>query len=173
MFERRSHVLFCLALVGVSLAAGPSRAANRVSTPRFLGPYDATVVRNLVDGAKTRLQEPGCRALLDEFTDPDGVRLSRLLEDKGLSVEEKLAQVRFVDASDSATCQSGRAWAFTARGWLVVHVCPRRLEQAYMRERTRAEGVIIHELLHTIGLGENPPSSTEITLRVERSCRAR
>jgi hypothetical protein len=33
-----------------------------------------------------------------------------------------------------------------------------------------AEAVIIHEMLHTLGLGENPPSSTEITFRVLNRC---
>jgi len=29
---------------------------------------------------------------------------------------------------------------------------------------------IIHEMLHTLGLGENPPSSREITQRVNERC---
>ena len=28
-----------------------------------------------------------------------------------------------------------------------------------------------YEILHTLGLGENPPTSTEITQRVEARCR--
>jgi hypothetical protein len=31
--------------------------------------------------------------------------------------------------------------------------------------------VPIHEVLHTLGLGENPPSSGEITRTVRRFCR--
>jgi hypothetical protein len=31
--------------------------------------------------------------------------------------------------------------------------------------------VLIHETLHTLGLGEDPPSSTEITKVVLRHCR--
>ena len=34
-----------------------------------------------------------------------------------------------------------------------------------------AESLVIHELLHTLGLGENPPTSAEITRRVEARCR--
>jgi hypothetical protein len=30
--------------------------------------------------------------------------------------------------------------------------------------------LIIHEMLHTLGLGENPPSSREITQRVTERC---
>ena len=43
--------------------------------------------------------------------------------------------------------------------------------------RARAKGgsgslatVVIHEELHSLGLGENPPSSQEITRRVESRC---
>ena len=36
---------------------------------------------------------------------------------------------------------------------------------------TWAEVVVIHEALHTLGLGENPPSSAEISIRVAARCR--
>ena len=38
------------------------------------------------------------------------------------------------------------------------------------RNRAWAVATLIHEALHTLGLGENPPSSTEITERVLRRC---
>jgi len=31
--------------------------------------------------------------------------------------------------------------------------------------------LVIHEVLHTLGLGENPPSSATITIRVQNRCR--
>jgi hypothetical protein len=34
-----------------------------------------------------------------------------------------------------------------------------------------AEAMVIHEMLHTLGLGENPPSTFEITERVRQRCR--
>ena len=39
-----------------------------------------------------------------------------------------------------------------------------------VRNPREAEAMIIHELLHTLGLGENPPTSIEITRRVESRC---
>jgi hypothetical protein len=30
--------------------------------------------------------------------------------------------------------------------------------------------MVIHEMLHTLGLGENPPSTFEITERVKQRC---
>ena len=38
------------------------------------------------------------------------------------------------------------------------------------RSPVRAQAIVIHEVLHTLGLGENPPSSTEITARVLARC---
>jgi hypothetical protein len=35
---------------------------------------------------------------------------------------------------------------------------------------TAAELLVIHELLHTLGLGENPPSSVDITRVVTSRC---
>jgi hypothetical protein len=36
--------------------------------------------------------------------------------------------------------------------------------------RVHRENALIHEMLHTLGLGENPPSSPEITKRVNERC---
>jgi hypothetical protein len=38
-------------------------------------------------------------------------------------------------------------------------------------EPERAEALVIHEVLHTLGLEENPPSSEQITVAVEKRCR--
>jgi len=35
-----------------------------------------------------------------------------------------------------------------------------------------AEAIVIHEVLHTLGLEENPRTSDDITTAVERRCRA-
>jgi hypothetical protein len=38
------------------------------------------------------------------------------------------------------------------------------------RGRTFRENALIHEMLHTLGLRENPPSSAEISRRVAERC---
>jgi hypothetical protein len=60
--------------------------------------------------------------------------------------------------------------AVTAPGSRVVYVCGRRFAEAQSRSATRAELVVLHEALHTLGLGENPPDSLEITRRVGQRC---
>jgi hypothetical protein len=41
---------------------------------------------------------------------------------------------------------------------------------SWRENRRRLVASLIHEVLHTLGLGENPPSSAEITERVLRHC---
>jgi len=49
-------------------------------------------------------------------------------------------------------------------------VCSHRFEDLQERNPSEAEAVVLHELLHSLGLGENPPASSEITDAVIRSC---
>ena len=60
--------------------------------------------------------------------------------------------------------------AVTAPGSRVVYVCGRSFAEAQARSPKRAEMVVLHEALHTLGLGENPPDSGEITRRVGERC---
>ena len=39
-----------------------------------------------------------------------------------------------------------------------------------MRNRQTAEIIVIHEFLHTLGLGENPPTSEAITAQIALRC---
>jgi hypothetical protein len=50
-----------------------------------------------------------------------------------------------------------------------VRVCP----QVARQDGVTVELVLIHELLHSLGLGENPPSSAEITRQVTKRCGGR
>jgi hypothetical protein len=58
-----------------------------------------------------------------------------------------------------------------------VGVCPMvggpfssRLAEVQLRTPAFAESIVIHEMLHTLGLGENPPTSLEITRQVQLRC---
>ena len=82
----------------------------------------------------------------------------------------RLDAIRFVDATESEHCRSSNTYAFAVRDSIVVYVCPRTMAKAQLRQPARVQTVVIHELLHTIGLGENPPTSSYITARVEARC---
>jgi hypothetical protein len=81
-----------------------------------------------------------------------------------------LRAVAFLDGTGQPLCRSGKVVLVSSPDVPRVVVCPgfARLERDQPRV---AESLVIHELLHTLGLGENPPSPAEITGRVEARCR--
>jgi hypothetical protein len=63
-------------------------------------------------------------------------------------------------------------------GLPTVFVCPAgsatpgsRFAGVQARNPNLADYMVIHEMLHTLGLGENPPTSLQITERVIERCR--
>jgi chorismate mutase len=54
-------------------------------------------------------------------------------------------------------------------GSRVVAVCGRRFTNPSLSHEAR-EMIIIHELLHALGLGENPPTIEAITRQVTERC---
>ena len=79
--------------------------------------------------------------------------------------------VLFYDGSNEGPCRRPRVHAFTAPGSRRRAGVPVAGEARGRRARATAEALVIHEVLHTLGLEENPPSSEEITVAVERRCR--
>lgn len=119
-----------------------------------------------VEGAARRLRRPECRRVLSDFKDQSG----NLLETNLISLavhpaDYALQFVWFADGSDKSQCRATIA-AFTEPGSRVVFVCGRHFEQ-----RSRgSELEIIHEVLHSLGLGENPPSRDTISRQVAARC---
>jgi hypothetical protein len=66
----------------------------------------------------------------------------------------------------SGRCAVPGSFAFTAGG-AVVFICGRNFHSERPSHRAVA---LIHEMLHTLGLRENPPSPAEITAQVELRC---
>src|SRR3954467_13880424 len=84
-----------------------------------------------VEGARLRLEDVRCSALLTEFKDADGRPLTAKLESTGQTAAEYLAGVYFV-AGDGGPCQADEATtAFTAPGSRVVHVCVDRFARRF------------------------------------------
>ena len=69
--------------------------------------------------------------------------------------------IPFLDGSSERLCRSGRAEAFTTMGIPRVYGCPSFVEKQVATPA--ADSIVIHDMLHTLGLGENPPTSREIT----------
>jgi len=129
-------------------------------------------VRRAVAGARDRLRRPDCLRVLTDFQDAEGRPLADVLQASGLSAPDYLVQrVRFLDGDDGQACHGNEGvMAFTWPTSPIVHVCGERFLDRYPTVSVIAEVVIIHEMLHTLGLGENPPTSTAITGQVLKRC---
>ena len=128
-------------------------------------------VRRAVLAARERLGAARCREVLADFrTQPPERPLTAVLDELGRTPEEHLDTLLFADGSRRPPCASPAILAFTSPGGDTVHVCASQFRSAVRSDPAYAEMVLIHELLHTLGLGENPPTSLEITARVREGC---
>ena len=155
-------------LLSVVVGQAPS-LAPRVHVAE---PVALQLITNAVAGARTRLERPECQRVLTDFHDSDGRPLADRLAATKVPVGDYLMErVWFVDGQLSDICRRdlGTA-AFTVPGHQVIRVCAPRFAQKFAHQTVAAELIVIHELLHTLGLGENPPSSRDITQQVMRRC---
>ena len=162
-------------LAGVAaalVAIFPGTAQPHV--PRFrvrdLNPMHAAAVERALSGAARRLESAECRRIFEDFRDGAGTPLQERLGALGLDAPDYLSYIVFVDGIGRRSCHGGDVMAVTAPGSRVVHVCGRAFAEAQARSAERAELVVLHEALHTLGLGENPPASLEITRLVGQRC---
>jgi hypothetical protein len=164
------------------LALGPARGALGGSPQsafnRPLGAFDAAAVERAKAGAARRLQKSECLKVLAEFTDAEGQTLEYTLGTWGMSAGEYVLTLPFQDGAAISRCGHAGIELVTHRGLRQVYVCPvgvgalnSRFSRTQIQTPALAEGMVIHEMLHTLGLGENPPSSFEITERVRTRCR--
>jgi hypothetical protein len=108
--------------------------------------------------------------VLADFADESGQSLRTRLLAHGNSPAEAFSALRFVDSHSAQQCSADKTLAFTQTGSLVIHVCGHQFVRRSMRNRKTAEMIVIHEFLHTLGLGENPPTSQAITAQVALRC---
>jgi hypothetical protein len=155
------------------LAASSAHAADRSAYPRFrvlMSNRAGIMVRLALEEAVNRLASETCRRIFDDFADSQGHSLADNLRATGHSAAEALSGLYFVEGDAMQQCRNlGNTALFTAPGNHVVYVCGSRFVKLSGINR-RGEMLLIHELLHTLGLGENPPTSTQITDTVVQRC---
>jgi hypothetical protein len=125
-------------------------------------------VARAIRGAADQLADARCQELLDEFADVTGRPLRSVLAAHGLAVSDYMKQVFFYDAPEWA-CRAANL-AVTKPGSRAIFVCGARFQKEMSRNSRNAEAIVIHEVLHSLGLGENPPSSDHISARVRALC---
>ena len=165
---------------GSLIAQAPSSDVSK-SRPLILGRFASLHLRfgleRAIVNAARRLVDPECERVLSDFRDNSGRPLLTSLEARGVSAGEFLLRwLRFVDGSDQSFCHGPHdRVAFTSPGTYVIYICGANPHAVATFSATspNAEAVVIHEMLHALGLGENPPTSSEITQRVLSRCYGR
>ena len=160
---------FAVVAVAVWVGAAGGEAGDEVANARLKHPAERMAMARAIQGAARRLDHAECQGLLDEFADASGRPLRSVLEAQSLGIRDYLDRVLFYDAP-SAACQGATLAGMTEAGSRVIRVCGRRFARAMTENARYAEGVVIHEMLHSLGLGENPPTSYFITSRVQARC---
>ena len=133
-------------------------------------PYLRESARRIVGEAADWLSFPQCQLLLSDFADHGGRHLTGKLTELGVTATEYLSLIVFEDGARLAGCSRHGILAVTSVGSRVIYLCGRDFVRAAQRAPEEMRAVIIHEMLHSLGLGENPPSSKEITRQVKQRC---
>lgn len=150
-------------------ARDTSPSAARTTTPPFRIQIGDARLRDSAElalrTASARVAVSRCQDLLSEFADQAGQPLATRLEAVRMSLHEYLRAVYFVDGSTQRACRG--PVAVTRPGSRLVYLCG----EAFARlSPDEAWVIIIHEVLHSLGLGERPPSPAFISFRVRERC---
>lgn len=140
------------------------------SRVRMASPLATAAVRSSVQRAGERLRRPECQRVFSDFADGSGTSLQARLDELGQSGESYLDLVLFRDGSGTPACARRGLAAYTSPGSRVVWVCADAYVKTAGVDPVLGEALLIHELLHSLGLGEGPPSAEEITARVLERC---
>jgi hypothetical protein len=173
-WRRQELVRLALIVPGVAFVPQPFLAAGGESVLRQVRvgrSRDAFAVARAIEGAARHLESRRCSDLLTYFRDADGRTLAEVLSAEGVTARGHLRRLLFYSGEEQPRCQGGSpVVAWTVPGSRVVFVCPTGFRKGYDADPFRLEAVILHEMLHSLGLGENPPTSEEITSRVMAVC---
>ena len=141
-------------------------------------PWTRVYIEDAFTGDAARKDAPGrvraageaaCQSV-SEFRDGRGLPLTEKLGELGVTPQGYLRLVVFLDGDGSPQCGKAGVLAFTSRNSRVVYLCGRDFERAERRDPRETQVTIIHELLHSLGLGENPPSPRDISFQVLQRC---
>ncbi len=167
----RGLALGAAAFFALALAAGAqTRDIQDVSVLGIKNALLEKAATGAVTLALRKLSEPRCQQIFNDFHDTAGAPLQSRLDALGYSGSHFLETLRFANGERTEPCQSTKVLAATAPNSHVIFLCGL---QFFQRQRTSPEfsaALVIHEMLHSLGLGENPPSSNEITMRVIDRC---
>src|SRR5204862_5523545 len=134
----------------VLIAAVPARAG--------VDPHLGLLFASVVDEAAQRLDSPPCALVLLDFIDTQSGRpLADTLAASGLSASEHVRALRFMRSPRPPRVGALRLYAFTHPRDTEVFINWYDFSRL-LTERRLAVAVVIHEVLHTLGLGNDLPA---------------
>jgi hypothetical protein len=164
---------FVLAVCAIVSCSGCTREPRApVPTAAIHSPTARFALDRAVREAAQRLERPECGEVLSDFSDVDGRTIREKLEVTGETPRRYLTRIRFREVLDRR-CDDSKRLAFAIVGSPDVFVCATQFWQQYQQYPSYVEALIIHEMMHTLGLRENPPSSMEINAKILNRCWAR
>jgi hypothetical protein len=174
--SRRGRNLAAIGFAAIGLLIPEAGSAKDQRQHPSLSAWDAGAVNRALALASDRLREPECQRLFDDFEDGRGRPLREKLDELGLDGPAYLQTIAFRNGDSARPCRTEHVLMVAYPGRRDVYVCATtgraasRLALTLERNPHLAEFSLIHEMLHTLGLGENPPTSREITHQVKRRC---
>ena len=122
--------------------------------------------RPSVEEARRRLSDSRCADVLTDFEDVSGRRLDLKVADLHHTAVSYLSMVLFYDGRPTLECGFKNTLAWTNTGSRAVHVCSNQFLAQQRWNIGYSANTLIHEMMHTLGLGETPPDPRVITARV-------
>ena len=116
--------------------------------------------------ARESLGRLECQAVLTDFKTMTGQGLDEVLRASGRTPQEQLDLLVFESGFGRHVCDRPVLASTHVRS-RVVTLC---LGPFSLGRRELQEAVLIHEMLHSLGLGEGPPESVAITAQVLKRC---
>jgi hypothetical protein len=165
---RRTFALIvsvCLVTAPRPLAAGkePWTRVSLLSAPATLA------VTMSLNGAVDWLADERCQQVFTDFRDQEGRPLADKLAAMHMDGPAYMRLIVWRDGLYTPQCEAGPL-AYTMPNSRVVFICTRQFAAFTLADPNGGRAVVLHEALHSLGLGENPPTSLEITRRVRARC---
>jgi hypothetical protein len=138
--------------------------------PFFIDQRLPSEIRTSLEQARQKLADSRCAEILTDYADASGARLDGKLRSTGETLPNYLGFVLFYDGAATPTCARSDVLAWTAPRSRAVHVCGAQFLKMHRAHPGFASNILIHEMLHTLGMPENPPDPRQITDRVIERC---
>jgi hypothetical protein len=160
------EALFLLMVCATAAAGGEEDVWMSLTRRPALTP----AVRFAILRAHEALENPICQQIFLDFQDSSGRTLQERLDSLGETGQSHLAAMLFYEGWNGRPCPSSQTFAATIPGSRVAYFCGRKFASMLGRDPSALGVAILHEELHSLGLGENPPTSQEISRRVAQRC---